>query len=83
MSRLDLSPLGLVWLGSSLGGIFSIWSEKPHEIYRKRAPIPAKFEVEHDFSKTHVPREILNFGALLLRNVIAKIAKKRGGFGKS
>ena len=70
-------------MAGSLGGIFSISSGKWHEIYRKREPIPPKFEVEHDFSKTHVPREILNFGSLLLRNVIAKIAKKRGGFGKS
>ena len=45
-ARLDLSPLGLA---GSLGGIFSILSKKSHEIYRKRAPIPAKFEVEHDF----------------------------------
>ena len=56
--------LGLGWFGFSLLDLLAKWhisilSKKFHEIYRKRAPIPAKFEVEHNFLKTHVPSGIL------------------------
>ena len=59
MARLRLSPLGLVWLGRLARWHALDFEQKNPWNLSKRAPTLARFEVEHDFLKTRVPRGIL------------------------
>ena len=56
---LAMCSLGLVWLGSLASWHALDFEQKNPWNLSKKAPTPARFEVEHDFLKTHVPSVIL------------------------